>query len=285
MWQHQMKHATLITSLFVIITERGFGTTLPHRPFQASDIWRSRGGFGDNPSTTCAAWKQHDIDLHRFLGESIPEALAHTGAAAFDDHLKGVQSVLRAWGADEAIATAGLFHSIYGTEGFQGYKLPFSRRPDIRKLIGSKAERLAWIFCVVDRFSVDATLETGQLEFTARDELGRFKIVLNDEVEWLDFLELTLADWLEQVEGAAEKDNALYGWKAGEAYSYRRLAYQRMAKLLSEWRGPRLQAALQMCGDVYGRETTATRDIHQVRTPPMSQAAKEAREAIASIEL
>ena len=26
-----------------------------------------------------------------------------------------------------------------------------------------------------------------------------------DENEWLDFLELTLADWLEQVEGAAEK--------------------------------------------------------------------------------
>jgi hypothetical protein len=26
-----------------------------------------------------------------------------------------------------------------------------------------------------------------------------------DEEEWLDFLELTLADWLEQVEGAAEK--------------------------------------------------------------------------------
>lgn len=26
-----------------------------------------------------------------------------------------------------------------------------------------------------------------------------------DEDEWLDFLELTLADWLEQVEGAAEK--------------------------------------------------------------------------------
>jgi hypothetical protein len=28
---------------------------------------------------------------------------------------------------------------------------------------------------------------------------------VEDEEEWLDFLELTLADWLEQVEGAAEK--------------------------------------------------------------------------------
>lgn len=29
--------------------------------------------------------------------------------------------------------------------------------------------------------------------------------IVADEEEWLDFLELTLADWLEQVEGAAEK--------------------------------------------------------------------------------
>ena len=38
--------------------------------------------------------------------------------------------------------------------------------------------------------------------FRARDELGRFLIPLQNEEEWLDFLELTLADWLEQVEGA-----------------------------------------------------------------------------------
>ena len=30
-------------------------------------------------------------------------------------------------------------------------------------------------------------------------------IAYKDEELWLDFLELTLADWLEQVEGAAEK--------------------------------------------------------------------------------
>ena len=43
---------------------------------------------------------------------------------------------------------AGLFHSIYGTEGFQGFTLPFDRRDDIRALIGDRAERLVWVFCV-----------------------------------------------------------------------------------------------------------------------------------------
>jgi hypothetical protein len=42
--------------------------------------------------------------------------------------------VLRSWGSEQALSDAGLFHSIYGTEGFQGYKLPFSRRADIRSV-------------------------------------------------------------------------------------------------------------------------------------------------------
>lgn len=33
-----------------------------------------------------------DIKLHKFLSDSIPEALAHTGTETFDDHLKGTCS-------------------------------------------------------------------------------------------------------------------------------------------------------------------------------------------------
>ena len=255
---------------------------------QAADRWRTKGGF-DNyivEKTTYPQWKEHDDNLYKFLKDSIPEALEHTGASAFDDHLKGVQCVLRGWGADTNVCDAGLFHSIYGTEGFQGYKLPFTRRPDIRKLIGSKAEKLAWIFCVVDRATVDLTLQTKSFEFVSREELGRFVIPLSGEEEWLDFLELTLADWLEQVEGAAQRSNQLWGWEIGEAYSYRREAYQKMAMLLAESsRGVRLYEALEMCKEVYATESEMTRILHQSRTPPMSQAAKEAREAIASIHL
>ena len=73
--------------------------------------------------------------------------------------------------------------------------------------IGPEAERLAWIFCMVDRASVDATVlrprgETPDLEgrsFRSRLELGAFAMPLTDEKEWLDFITLSLADWLEQV--------------------------------------------------------------------------------------
>lgn len=203
----------------------------------------------ESPSMV-ASWQEADRELHSFLTRAIPEALEHTGATAFDQHLVGVQSVLRHWGADEEVARSGLFHSIYGTEGYQGFKLPFTKRKEIRALIGERAERLAWIFCVVDRLSLDelvdrelnhlfeqlsSPLKSSSPRFYdcySRTELGRFPIRFKSKIEWLDLIELTLADWLEQVEGAAERSNALYGWKVGEAWSYRQVAYHQMAELL-----------------------------------------------------
>ena len=140
----------------------------------------------------------------------------------------GVQSVLRGWGVDEHISDAGLFHSIYGTEGFQGYSLPLDSRPRVRQLIGHRAERLAWLFCMIDRHHFDQTVADSleqlgthskdlyepkrlslhsrstwpsdySVTLKARPELGAFSIPIKSIPEWLDFLELSLADWMEQV--------------------------------------------------------------------------------------
>ena len=92
--------------------------------------------------------------------ERVPTGGHHTAVASrhAQKHLVGGQSVLRYWRAPEFLCNAALFHSIYGTEGFQGYCLPLSYRADIAELIGPRAERLAWIFCMVDRYSVDVTV-------------------------------------------------------------------------------------------------------------------------------
>lgn len=159
-----------------------------------------------------------------FLNGEGAGAVAHTGNGKFDAHLLGVRRLLRAWGAGDDLYDAGLFHSIYGTEGFQGFCLPYERRDDVRALIGSRAERLAHVFCVVDRLSVDNDLDAppGAHAFTARPELGGFEIPVPDDAFWFDFITLTLADWLEQVEGAAETANPLFEWREGEAWGYRR---------------------------------------------------------------
>jgi hypothetical protein len=249
---------------------------------------------------TVAEWKRHDDQLHEFIKTTIPEALQHTGMAAFDEHLKGVQAVLRNWGAEQYVSDAGLFHSIYGTQGFQGFKLSFTKRESIRKLIGPKAERLVWIFCMADRLTVDNLVEKqfnryclGSSEKTSdvdetfqiksRLELGAISIPFVDEHEWLDFVELTLADWLEQCEGAAERRNDIYGWAIGEAYSYRRDAFRMMAQLLPARVGDRLVRARRMHEEVFATEGDATRGLHMPVTPAISPAAREAVEALASV--
>eukprot|EP00965_Chrysotila_dentata_P244570 6206056-Pleurochrysis_carterae.AAC.4 len=255
---------------------------------EASSKWREVPS--DTSAQRRAAWAASDAQLHATVAQHVPADLAHNGAEPFDGHLKGVQAVLRSWGMPEHLCSAGLFHSIYGTEGFQGFKLPLKERAAIARLIGPAAERLAWIFCMVDRASVDETAfsppppNSGIVpSFRARPELGAFKIQLRSEQEWVDFLTITLADWLEQVEGAATKENVTASWGVGQAWAYRREAYAAMAKLLSERYG--IEAAAAMHAEVYAREPASTRSLVQPQVPPMSESAREAREAIASAEL
>ena len=114
----------------------------------ASAPYRQLAWASDQQKT---AWAAEDTKLHAKMREHVPEALAHYGEEAFDHHLVGMQSVLRSWQAPKHLCDAALFHSVYGTEGFQGFKLPLSHRAELVELIGADAEKLAWIFCMVDR--------------------------------------------------------------------------------------------------------------------------------------
>ena len=250
----------------------------------------------DAPAAARDAWRRSDATLHGEMRKRVPAALKHNGEEAFDDHLVGVQSVLRAWGAPEHVTNAALFHSIYGTEGFQGYALPLDQRGDVAGLIGARAERLAWIFCMVDRETVDATALApppagAAPAFAARAELGGFAMPLRDRAEWLDFLALSLADWLEQVEGAATKalPSPVGGadvWAAGEAWAYRRAAYEAMAGVLAaEGDAWVAKAAPAMYAEVFANEPAATRGLCIAKTPPMGPAALAARDAAAAAAL
>eukprot|EP00525_Craspedostauros_australis_P005427 CAMPEP_0198121674 /NCGR_PEP_ID=MMETSP1442-20131203/32764_1 /TAXON_ID= /ORGANISM="Craspedostauros australis, Strain CCMP3328" /LENGTH=181 /DNA_ID=CAMNT_0043780523 /DNA_START=23 /DNA_END=568 /DNA_ORIENTATION=- len=134
--------------------------------------------------------------------------------------------------------------------------------------------------------ATESTSTTTQIDhrFTlrSRPELGRFEMHLDKE-EWLDFMELTLADWMEQVEGAAEMPSKLFHWKTGEAFAYRRLAYRKMSKILASQRPGRLGTVVPATLEaVMGTEAANTQHLVQSRTPPMSEAAAAALEALRS---
>lgn len=133
-------------------------------------------------------------------------------------HLIGLYKYLETQGYSPEICGAGMFHSIYGTEKFQGFKLPLEKRDEIRELIGERAERLAYLNCAMDRSTLDAaSFEDGET-YRIRDRLTGAEVQLNRQ-DFDDLCRVHLYDWMEQV-GRSKK------------WDYRRAAYRQMARRL-----------------------------------------------------
>src|SRR5579859_4901195 len=62
------------------------------------------------------------------------------------DHLIGTYNLLQGWNATESVCLAGLFHSVYGTEGFRATLSAIPDRRIIAEIIGQEAEAFAWLF-------------------------------------------------------------------------------------------------------------------------------------------
>jgi hypothetical protein len=156
-------------------------------------------------------------ELIEFLTNLGTEQVAHT-QGNFLEHLIGVYRDLQGWECDEAVCRAGMFHSIYGTEKFQKFALPLSRRADVRRLIGERAERLAYANCAMDRGSFDRAVVESANTYLIADRLSTMPIELDRE-QFDDLCRVHLCDWLEQVPRCRQWD-------------YRRSAYRAMARRL-----------------------------------------------------
>ena len=170
------------------------------------------------------------------VGMGIDE-LPHTHKS-YLAHLIAVFRDLESLGCPEDVCRAGMFHSIYGTEKFQGFKLPLERRDLVRALIGDRAEWLAYLNCAMDRAAFDRALETADGPFQIGDRITGETI----EVSGADFDDLCrvhLIDWLEQVPRSGEWD-------------YRRAGYEKMARRLGGEAERRFER-------VYGRGEIAMR--------------------------
>ena len=86
------------------------------------------------------------------------ERVPHT-QKSYLAHLIAVYRDLADQGYSQDVCRAGMFHSIYGTEKFQGFTLPLERRGEIRDLIGERAEYLSYLNCAMDRASFDGEVD------------------------------------------------------------------------------------------------------------------------------
>jgi hypothetical protein len=104
--QHSVDSTPLPTILLLIIVARFVSAS----PSHAASRWKA-----PNPSTPLdqtRRWQVEDDELHKYIASSVPAVLDHTGSDAFDEHLRGVQAILRYWGSPQHLTNAGLFHSI-----------------------------------------------------------------------------------------------------------------------------------------------------------------------------
>ncbi len=157
-------------------------------------------------------------EMTDFFQEIGAADLPHTGKT-YLAHGISVYNDLKKWGCDEELCRVGLYHSIYGTEKFQGFTLSVERRAEIRTLIGERAERLSYLNCAVLRASIERNLDSDEGPFAIDDRICGEVVELSRE-DFDDLLRVHLCDWLEQVPRSQE-------------WTYRRDAYRRMA----EWLG------------------------------------------------
>ncbi len=133
-------------------------------------------------------------------------------------HLVAVFRDLELQGCGEDVCRAGMFHSIYGTEKFQGFTLPLERRDEVRTLIGDRAEHLAYLNCAMNRASFDRAVDREAEPYRIIDRITGDQLHLSQH-DFDDLCRVHLVDWLEQVPRSREWD-------------YRRAAYRKMAQRL-----------------------------------------------------
>jgi hypothetical protein len=145
------------------------------------------------------------------------EQVDHTGKS-YLAHLIGVYRYMKEKGCSEELCRAGMFHSIYGTELFQRFGLPLERRPEVRALIGERAEHLAYLNCAMDRASFDRAAEQAMEPYHIVDRITGETVSLS-QAAFDDLCRVHLFDWLEQV-------------PRSQKWDYRRAGYRRLAQRL-----------------------------------------------------
>jgi len=155
------------------------------------------------------------------------EKIPHT-RKSYLGHLLSVYRLMQAQGCDEEVCRAGMFHSIYGTQLFQGFKLSLDQRPELRNLIGERAERLAYLNCTMKRESFDQALGQSAEPYRFLNRVTGEEVQLGRN-DFDDLCRVHLYDWLEQVP------------RSELGYDYRHGAFRRIAE--------RLGSAAQECYD------------------------------------
>lgn len=139
------------------------------------------------------------------------------------DHLHGTAALLREWGNREALCAAGLYHAVYGTDGYTPALTDLAGRARIAALIGDEAEALAYLYGACARSRYYPRIGSAAQSLFA-DRYTDTEYVISDSLVH-DLCELILANELEIAQG-----NAAFRAQHGAALAG---LFERMAGVVS----------------------------------------------------
>lgn len=125
------------------------------------------------------------------------DRLQHDSHVPFISHLVGTRRTLARWGERQALCDAGLLHSAYGTEYFE-FDSP-ATRDEVRDVVGAEAERIAWLWCTIERDHIDVSVPSAPNRHTG-------DTIELSEQELADLATLWAADTVEQIDRMADDE-------------------------------------------------------------------------------
>jgi hypothetical protein len=134
------------------------------------------------------------------------------GGQSLEQHLFNTLHILSAWQQPLRVRYAGLVHSVYSTDVFTHQTFAITERDHVRRLVGEAAERLACLFCLVDRrelvSAVRATCDKPVEMFELPNRLGGPAVQLTS-ADAGDLLTMHMANAAEQ---SCRADRSPGGW-------------------------------------------------------------------------
>ncbi len=157
--------------------------------------------------------RDRTLDPPQELIESLENlnanSIAHSSTTLLR-HLVRTYQLLKKWEAPEYVCISGLYHSIYGTQTFKKFLIDPQQREKLRKLVPSDSENLVYYFYIHDKKEFLKNL-TKANSLPLINRLDRSNIYITEE-EFLDFLRIRLADYIEQMERMKFSPNSLKKW-------------------------------------------------------------------------
>jgi aspartyl/asparaginyl beta-hydroxylase (cupin superfamily) len=156
-------------------------------------------------SLSCSSIDQGNEPTSELLELKLKElgtwSTSHNRFRSLFEHLRGTASILQAWNSPKHVVRAGYFHSIYSTDSFSTAILSTTDRGLLQGVVGTRAERLVYLFSQLDRRTFLDAVEclgesTKAIEIVGRPpELIKLHI---DREEAIDLLALYAANLSDQ---------------------------------------------------------------------------------------